>query len=191
MLRTLLPSPAPLFLMGHSMGGGEVLTYGAQGPSDTLRQIRGMLAEAPLIALHPSTRPWRGTVMAGRLAGRIAPHLKMVNRLDSQWLSRDPQRNRDWEADPLCHDTGTLEGLAGMLDRGEGLEGGSVMVPEGVNEGGKTRLWIGHGTGDRVNDYEGSRRFFDACPVADKELRTYDGWYHNCESAFVCFAEER
>jgi acylglycerol lipase len=169
--------------MGHSMGGAEILHYAAQGPSSLISQLRGFISSAPLIALHPATRPFRVTVFAGRLAGKILPRRQLVNKLDSQWLSRDPAQNALWEKDELCHDTGTLEGLAGMLDRGLELETGKIVLREGVCEGAKTRLLVLHGTGDHVNDFEGTRRWVERCvDVKDKELKSYEGWYHNSES---------
>ncbi|KAL1587433.1 hypothetical protein WHR41_03886 [Cladosporium halotolerans] len=173
-----VPADAPLFLMGHSMGGAEVLTYTAQGPADTLRRVRGFLAESPFVALHPKSRPWKSTVLLGRLAGKLLPRFQMVNRLDPLLLSRDAAHADVVRADPLCHDTGTLEGLAGMLDRAAALEVGSVRVPEGVGEGGKTRLWVGHGTADGICDFEATRRMFGFVQAGDRELRVYEGWFH-------------
>jgi acylglycerol lipase len=169
-------SDAPLFLMGHSMGGGEILQYAALGPQDVLSQIRGFLAEAPLIGIHPDTKPWKVTVTMGRLAGKLLPHNHMKNPIDSRKLSRDPAVGKRFEADPLCHETGTLEGLAGMLDRTSELDEGRVVIKEGVGEGGKVRLWIGHGTADGVCDFEATKQFFERTKVEDKQLAVYEGW---------------
>ncbi|GAB7354383.1 hypothetical protein MBLNU459_g4884t1 [Dothideomycetes sp. NU459] len=182
MLRTLVvvPPPAPpLFVMGHSMGGAETLHYAAAGPRDALAQVTGFVASAPLVALHAGTRPSRATVVLGRLAGRVLPRRQLVNKLNPDFLSRDAAENAKWVADELCHDTGTLEGLAGMLDRGEQLESGAVLVQDGVGVGGKTRLLLVHGTADRVNDFDASKTYFDRLDVEDKEFKAYDGWYHN------------
>ena len=168
---------APLFLMGHSMGGAEVLIYAAQGGAAT-RQIRGFLAEAPFVALHPKSRPWKSTVVLGRLAGKLLPRWQMVNKLDVNLLSRDPEHAPRVEADELCHNTGTLEGLAGMLDRAAMLEDGRLVIGEGVGEGGKTRLWVGHGTADGICDFEATKRMFERVEAEDRELRAYEGWYH-------------
>lgn len=178
-LQTIPSSPAaPLFLMGHSMGGAEVLTYAAKGPPATTSSIRGFLAEAPFVALHPKSRPWKSTVVLGRLAGRLLPNWQMVNKLDLNLLSRDPEHARRVEADELCHDTGTLQGLAGMLDRAAMLEDGRVVVKEGAGEGGKTRLWVGHGTADGICDFEATQKMFSRVDAEDRELRAYEGWYH-------------
>ncbi|KAI9806007.1 MAG: hypothetical protein M1833_004414 [Piccolia ochrophora] len=171
-----LPSPVPLFLMGHSMGGAEVLTYGCLGPPNIRTQIAGYLAEAPLLALHESIAPSKFTTGVGRLAGRILPHRKLVQRLDEKTLSRDLDVQRSFVEDELCHDTGTLEGIAGMLERGEHLLNGRVKFTE---LGGETlKVWVSHGTQDRVTSCDASRRWVEGLTVHDKEFKAYDGWYH-------------
>lgn len=168
--------------MGHSMGGAEVLTYASLGPASLLSQIRGIISIAPLIALHPSTRPWRSTVALGRMAGKLLPRFQLVQALRPEWLSHDMSRNEELKADPLNHDTGTLEGLAGMLDRALSLENGELDVKEGVMQGGKSRFVVLHGDDDHVNLFDASREFVDRCKsVGDREFRAYRGGYHNCE----------
>ncbi|KAL1311170.1 hypothetical protein AAFC00_001369 [Neodothiora populina] len=179
MLESVIPSPVPLFLMGHSMGGAEILVYAAQGPAKILSNIRGFISSAPLIALHPHTRPWRFTVVLGRLAGRLLPRRQMVNKLDSAALTHDEKQNKLYEEDTLCHDTGTLEGLAGMLDRAEALDTGKIVLHDGVGEGGVTRLLLVHGTEDRVNDFAASKAFVERCDIKDKTLKPYEGLFHN------------
>jgi acylglycerol lipase len=182
-IRSLLPNTAPLFLMGHSMGGAEVLCYAAQGPKDVREHIRGYLLEAPFIALHPSSRPYAVTVAAGRLLGKLMPKVQMANVIDAKLLSRDEAVQKEFVEDKLCHDTGTLEGLAGMLDRAAALESGKIKVPKDAGEGGKTRIWLSHGTEDKVCEYNATVNMFKGLDsvVEDKELKLYDGWYHKCE----------
>lgn len=172
----------PTFLMGHSMGGGEVLYYAAEGPKDTKKLIRGFVASAPWISVHESTRPWKSTVIVGRLAGKILPHRQLVQKLDEKKLSRDPDVCRAWKEDPLCHDTGTLEGFAAALDRGAALEEGRVTIKDGEGEGGKTRVWVGFGTGDAVLSFDVAKKWYEeGLKVEDREFHTYEGWYHNLD----------
>ncbi|KAI9849639.1 MAG: hypothetical protein M1837_002764 [Sclerophora amabilis] len=170
----------PLFLMGHSMGGAEILMYAFTGPSSITSHITGYLSEAPHIALHPSLTPTRGTNFAGKLAAKLLPNTQLVRKLDEKLLSRDVDVQRAFVEDELCHDTGTLEGLSGLMDRAAALQGGKVRLSQAANERRELRIWVGHGTADRITDPEVSRRWVEGLgeQVADKEFKAYDGWYH-------------
>jgi acylglycerol lipase len=185
-LQSVIPSPVPLFLMGHSMGGGQVLCYAAQGPSEMRKHIRGYLLESPFIDFDPKSKPSALTVFMGRLAGRFLPHRQMVNKLDVNLLCRDPAICKQLDDDELCHNTGTLEGLSGMLDRTGELAAGKVKIPDDAGEGGVTRIWIGHGDADGITDFGASKRLAEALEVKDKEFRAYAGCYHRCEQVTVC-----
>jgi acylglycerol lipase len=172
----------PLFLMGHSMGGAEVLCYIAQGPSDVVNKIRGFLCEAPFLAFHKDTKPSIITMLIGRFAEKLLPRRQMLFPLDAKLLSRDPQVQKDFVEDTLCHDTFTLEGMAGNLDRATGLDSGKILITEGKGEGGKTRIWLSHGTKDGICDYKACEKLYERMnDVKDKELKLYDGWYHKCK----------
>lgn len=182
--------------MGHSMGGQIALHYLLSKFSPYNKQtttsaahpvINGLLLEAPYIALDPSSQPSAVTVTLGRLVSKLLPHHHMVQKLDAGYMSRSPKVCEDWVADPLCHDTGTLQGLAAMLDRAAQLDrlsrhqsvtNLSSKLPTGC------ALWLGYGTGDRVTSGEASRRLFDVLEVGTsqgddvKVVREYDGAYH-------------
>jgi len=121
------------------------------------------------------------------MAAKLLPNFQLVNKLQPQWLSHDSARNEQWAKDPLCHDTGSLLGLEHMLDRGEKLDSGVWTIGEGKNEGGRTRVLVCHGNEDHVNDFEGSRRYVESSiQCKDKELKEYDGFYHNSEYYGLC-----
>ena len=155
------------------MGGQETLQYAAKGPADIKKQITGFLAEAPYIRLHPAAEPNKVTVIVGKFASKLLPNKQMVSKLDPQWMCHDPAMNKDWEADELCHDTGTLEGLSGMLDRAAELDTGKATIGDDVQS-----VFIGHGTGDMCTSHEASKKFFENLKVKDKTLKLYDGCYH-------------
>ena len=121
--------------------------------------------------------------MMGKLASKVMPNRQLVKKLDPKLLSRDPVVQRQFADDELCHDTGTLEALAGMLERAAGLQRGSIVIPNSVGSGDaatKMRLWISHGTHDGVCDFEGTKDWFEKVTVEDKTFKVYDGWYHKC-----------
>ena len=180
-IKTLLPCSIPLFLMGHSMGGGEVLCYAAQGPAEIRKHIRGYLLEAPFVDFSHGSKPSSITVHVGRFVGRFLPHRQMVNRLDAKLVSRDPIVQKQMEDDDLCHDTGTLEGLAGMLDRTFDLASGKIKIGDDAGEGGVTRIWIAHGDKDGLTNFDGSKQLYERLTAKDKEFKTYEGHFHRCK----------
>ncbi|KAF2751782.1 alpha/beta-hydrolase [Sporormia fimetaria CBS 119925] len=178
-IKSVLPSPIPLFLIGHSMGGGQVLYYAARGPSEIRKHIRGYLLISPFVDFSPASKPWKATVIGGRLLGKLFPRRQMMSGLNVDFVSRDPEVQKAIKEDELCHDTGTLEGLAAMLDRTLELSTGRIKIPADAGEGGVTRIWIAHGSEDGLTNFAASKRFAETCVAgSDKEFKAYDGHYH-------------
>jgi len=174
-IRTHLPSSVPLFVAGHSMGGGEILTL-ASDPryQDLMGSVRGWILESPFIAFPKGYEPSFVTVFFGRLAGKLLPKKRLASGLPPENLTRDPAVIASLKGDEWIHNMGTLEGLAGLLDRTANLNEGKVKLNEGVQS-----LWLGHGTQDKGTSYEASRKWFDRqTGVKDKEFKTYEGWFH-------------
>lgn len=170
------PTGVPLFVMGHSMGGGEVLTL-ASNPEyeDTvIRHVRGWMFEAPFVAFDDREKPGALKVFAGRLAGRVVPRMQLKNVIPPELLSRDPAVVQSLKEDDLCHDTTTLEGAAGLLDRTADLASGKTKLSPHVKS-----LWFGHGDKDIATNYAESKRYFERqSQVEDKTFKTYEGWLH-------------
>ena len=156
------------------MGGQEVLQYAAVGPEDVRKQISGFLAEAPFIRLHPSSMPSQFTLFAGRMAAKVLPRRQLVNKLQSHWMCHDEMMNKSWDDDELCHNTGTLEGLADLFTRAEGLDSGAVMIQDSRG----THVWIGHGTEDHICSYDAAKQYVGRLKVKDLTFESYDGSYH-------------
>ncbi|KAF8476969.1 Alpha/Beta hydrolase protein [Kalaharituber pfeilii] len=162
----------PIFLMGHSNGGGIALFYAIYG---TYRdRFAGVVAQSPLITLHPHVRPFSLTLTVGKLASKFLPNMQIVNKLDPNTMSRDKEVCRAFDEDELCHDTGTLLGISEMFGRGKMLQKAECYKKYNEN----IPLLVAHGTGDMVNEYESSKKFVELVNAKDKAFLTYDGWYH-------------
>jgi len=179
----------PVFVLGHSMGGQEVLTLVSTPDyqDDVVRHVRGWLLESPLIGLSPENAPSFIKVAAGRLLGRLLPSTQMAVELRPAELSRDADVVKSLAEDKLMHNTGTLEGLAGMLDRTSSLSSGKLRPSGDALQS----LWLGHGTKDLVTSYDASKRYFEQhlSAVPDKEFKTYEGWFHQLHADGPCSDE--
>lgn len=166
----------PLFVMGHSMGGAEALTFASEPAyKDLAPRIRGWLLESPHVEMAPGSQPSSLKIMAGRLAGKLLPKFQLKNKLPAEELTRDPEVMKSLTEDPLLWSTGTLEGLAGLLDRAADLSAGKRTLNPGVKS-----LWLAHGTIDGGTSYPASKKWFETSTsdVPDKEYKTYEGWQH-------------
>ncbi|KAI8964868.1 alpha/beta-hydrolase [Daldinia sp. FL1419] len=177
------PSPSssdgddvPVFVLGHSMGGGEVLAL-ASTPAydDIVAKVRGWILEAPFLGFAPAVQPHRLTIVSGRLAARVVPNFTLVRPVPPEHLCRDPEVQASLAADPLLHYTGTLEGLSGMIDRAEALVSGKLKLRPKVRA-----VFLAHGTGDMVTSYERVKEWWErqGKKVEDSKFKPYEGWAH-------------
>jgi acylglycerol lipase len=168
----------PVFVLGYSMGGGQVAVLaGTPKYASLVKRLRGLILGAPFIGFGPGTKPNPLTVFAGRLASHLVPNFQMKNPINVTLLSRRPEIQKLYRDSPLTHDTGTLEGLAGMLDRTEALETGALRMGPQV----RALLWV-HGAEDKVTSPTAARNFFEKQTVQDKESKVYEGMLHILQS---------
>ncbi|KAI1164349.1 alpha/beta hydrolase [Nemania serpens] len=175
-IRTQLPSDVPVFVLGHSMGGGQVLTL-ASTPEyeDLIARVRGWVLESPFIGFAPELQPSWLVVAGGRLASRVLPHFKLHRPIPPEDVTRDAGVQASIRADDLMHDYGTLEGLAGMLDRTDGLSGGRLALSREVRS-----LLLVHGDADRATSFDRSREWFERnkAGIPDARFKNYAGFAH-------------
>lgn len=120
----------PIFLFGNSMGGAEVLMYAMKthdsgikgkellGHNDFLahKLSIGVVANAPALALQDL-----GTTsgMLVGVASMVAPSVSLDASLDSAKLTRDPEKQKENDTDPLVHSEASMKMLNEIKKAGE------------------------------------------------------------------------
>lgn len=140
-------SEVPLFLFGHSHGGGLVLNY-------ALRRhpcLNGVIATSPWLALAFRLPPW--VAVFARLLHLVRPDYGVAPQ-DERRLPDIVGRGRAKPRDELVHRTITPRLFFASRDAGDWAlrHAGSFSLP----------LLVMHGTQDRTTSMEASRRFVEA-----------------------------
>jgi acylglycerol lipase len=175
------------------MGGAEALHYiltTSSNPAITSARshLKGVILESPFIALHPSSEPYRITVAAGRVAAKLFPNMQMLQKLDPKYVTRNEEVQKSWDSDDLCHDTGTLAGIGGMLDRAGQLVTLSTTNPASAASSGLSLIapcpvLFTHGTQDLVTSYDASKKLYERLSQQEANkakvgFKAYQGAYH-------------
>ncbi|KAJ6491752.1 lysophospholipase [Mycena vitilis] len=161
----------PLFLMGHSMGGGEVLNFPVRRRKDAESMLSGVIACSGLVLqAKPSSKLARA---AGGFASIFIPYLTIPAPLDFNDLSHDAVYNEIAKKDPLAKLQGTLRGISDMLNWGDLLHS--------VNHKHWPRtlpILFVHGSGDQITSHEAAENFHNNIECDDKAIIFYDGAFH-------------
>ncbi|HSN34072.1 MAG TPA: lysophospholipase [Ideonella sp.] len=163
--------PAPLVLLGHSLGGLVAARYVA-GSLDTADAgwwrggVDALVLSSP--ALAADLNPLQKLLLA--TLGRLAPDLALNNGLNPAWISRDPAVVEAYVNDAQVHDRITPR-LARFI-----VEAGAVVRTRAARWPLPTLLlWAG---ADRCVAPRGSREFADAAPPARVESHCFEPLAH-------------
>ncbi len=154
----------PRIVMGHSMGGGIVFTYGTEHPGD----YTAMVLSGPAVDAQASVSPVM--VRVAKVLGRLAPGVP-VEELPADAVSRDPEVVAAYESDPLVYHGKLPAGIArALIGVGETMpqRAGAVTAP----------LLVVHGERDRLIPVQGSRRLVECVGSTDVHLKVYPELYH-------------
>jgi alpha-beta hydrolase superfamily lysophospholipase len=92
----------PLVLLGHSHGG--LITLRALA-GDQPPRVAAAIVSSPFLGLKLKLPAWQW--MLASVATRLAPRLSQPNPLRVEYLTRDPQKQAERTADPLCFSVAT------------------------------------------------------------------------------------
>ena len=164
----------PIFLMGHSLGGLIVLSYGLRCPQD----MRGVISSSPALA-RPGISPV--LLSLSTLMSRIWPTFSMSTGLDARGISRIPEAVNAYRNDPLVHDVGTARlGMEMSVTREKVLAHAAEWQPA---------LLLIQGSADRIVPPDVGKVFFARAGNLDKEILVYTDAYHEPHND-LCAAQE-
>ncbi|MDF1560176.1 MAG: lysophospholipase [Bacteroidales bacterium] len=152
----------PLFLYGHSLGGGIVLNYLVRHSP----VVTGAIVTSPWIYL--SETPPKAKVVLAKLMKKIMPGLTQPSGLKTEYLSREPGVAGRYNDDPLVHGLISVGLYSAVTDAGAETvsRAAEIRVP----------LLLAHGRDDMIISPAGSVRVAEAAPKAT--LKLWEGGYH-------------
>ncbi|KAH8827912.1 lysophospholipase [Flagelloscypha sp. PMI_526] len=162
----------PMFLMGHSMGGGEVLGYATQDPALSERAyLSGVIGSSPMVTqAHPANILLR---KIGEILSMLLPNMLFPAAVPAEYLCKDKDIVAAAKKDPMMIGKGSLLGLNHMLKKGEELLNvRHAKWPQTLP------LLVIHGTADEVTSHISAKTFFEKAKADKKEIKLFDGAFH-------------
>ncbi len=154
----------PIFLVGHSMGGLISAVY----LLDYQAELAGAVLSGPAVKIPKHVTPTM--VIVGNILSALIPRFGLL-ALSADGVSRDPLVVKAYVSDPLVHrGRATARLAAEMLKAMQTISGQAARIT--------LPILIVQGSADRLVNPAGARMLYDAVSSADKEIRIYDGLYH-------------
>jgi acylglycerol lipase len=152
----------PLFLYGHSLGGGIVLDYLVRNDP----KIKGAIVTSPWLKL--AFEPEKSKVKLAAIMKSILPGLIQPSGLVVEHISHDRKVVDAYKNDPLVH------GKISVSLFYSAMSAASNALKNAANL--KKPLLLMSGTDDHICSYQGSLEFASKTSMA--ELKLWDGSYH-------------
>jgi len=154
----------PVFLVGHSMGG----LIGALYLLDHQTELTGAVLSGPVVKVPSKITPT--ILLVGKMLSVLIPRLGLIG-LEAEGVCRDPAVVQAYITDPLVHKGKTTARLAAEMLKAMqyvGAQASKITLP----------IMIVQGSADRLVDPAGARMLYDTVSSPDKEIRIYEGFYH-------------
>ncbi|KAJ3849041.1 Alpha/Beta hydrolase protein, partial [Lentinula lateritia] len=180
----------PGFLMGHSMGGGEVLSFVTQQSyesprhAETVASLTGVIVTSPLIKQTiPASKTLRW--LGGKVA-TISPYTLIPAAVSPDDLSHSPEFNDAYSKDPLIKSTGSLRGIGDMSTEGEKITL-NLALPRFDDELNVCLMLIKqvlliHVDADKVTSTKATQTFFKVIDAEDKQIIIYPDGLHELQN---------
>jgi acylglycerol lipase len=154
----------PIFLVGHSMGGLISTVY----LLDHQAGLQGAILSGPSVKIPGNISPV--TIFIGKMLDALMPKLGLIKTV-AEGVSRDQVVVQAYLDDPLVYKGKTTVRLASELLKAiqrVHSEAGKITLPILILQGGA----------DWIVDPSGAKMLYDAVSSADKQIKIYDGLYH-------------
>ncbi|XP_052242465.1 monoglyceride lipase-like [Dreissena polymorpha] len=155
----------PVFLLGHSMGGAVSILAAMSKPN----YFKGVVLIGPAITPDKDSATCF-KVFALKIAARIFPQL-VVAKIDPLKISRDEAFVKRYKEDPLVfYETvkcgwalAYLHALAQITSSFQDMTWPFIVI---------------HGSEDTICEMEGSQLLYDKAASKDKQIKIFDGAFH-------------
>lgn len=154
----------PLFLIGHSFGGQVAINFIVR----YAKGLRGVVLSSPNVALKLEVPNWKKKV--ADWAQNSMGHMRLTHPLNAKMLSHDPDVVKAYEEDPLVFHHVTARMGALMMHNLDIIMAMALRVHVPI-------LFLQAGD-DVICSPEGTKSFFQRVPIVKKQLKLYDGMYH-------------
>lgn len=160
--RARLRPGEPLVLLGHSMGGLVAASFVAR----RVRPVDALVLSSPALAIF--LNPLQKLLLA--TLPRLAPNLRVSNRLKPEYLSHDAAVIAAHRTDQRCHDL-----ISARLARFIADTGPATLARAAHWTTPTLLMW---GEDDRIVNPAGSRAFAAAAPATVVRAQGFAGLYH-------------
>lgn len=157
----------PLFMWGHSMGGGIVLNYMVMGTYKD--RFTGYIANSPLVRTHYTD--WKAKLLP--VLVKLMPFYREKLAIDFASCTNDPARQAAYKDDPLRTNMTSVALAYAMTNRGNRL-----LDPNFTKSVVDRPLLWAHGTNDFLCSYSAAKQVFESLKLSDKKSLTYPDFVH-------------
>jgi alpha-beta hydrolase superfamily lysophospholipase len=154
----------PVILRGHSLGGALVLYFGLTQKAD----LKGIVCTSPGVGV--ANPPSGATMLLAKTMSVLNPTMKINNNLDRTGLSRDPEVEKVYSADPNVHPWISARLGLNLLTKGPWIIEHAAEFPY--------PLLLMQGTKDRLVSPAATEKFAQNAPAERLTYKVWEGYYH-------------